>query len=287
MSASVPAQAASLETSRPHPAVPPWLREPLLHFLILGACVFGIDRIVADQADDPKVITVSPAVDAEVRAVFAEARKRDPNASEMDALRRVWLDNEVLYREGLAMQLDKGDTTIRDRVIFKALSAIEANLKLPAMDDKALQAWFERNRTKYDEPVRFDFQEAVLPTDTPESSLHAFAAALDAGAPGDMRASLDAFRTRPRPTVVQSYGEDFAKALEASTPGEWRVLKAKDRLRVIRLETMLPARPAEFESIRNAVTADWVDATMAEMRSAAVKNLATKYTIKGFEASRP
>ncbi|MBL8535043.1 MAG: peptidyl-prolyl cis-trans isomerase [Betaproteobacteria bacterium] len=254
---------------------------------MLGACVFGIDRIVAEKADDPRTITVSAAVDAEVRAVFAEARKRDPNASELDALRRVWLDNEVLYREGLAMQLDKGDATIRDRVIFKALSAIEANLKLPAIDDNGLRTWFERHRPRYDEPVRFDFQEAVLPTDTAESALQAFAAALNSGTPGDARAALDAFRARPRPTVVQSYGEEFARALESSTPGEWRVLKAKDRSRIIRLESTIPARPAEFDAIRNAVTQDWVDATMAELRSAAVKNLATKYTIKGFEAHRP
>ena len=34
----------------------------------------------------------------------------------------MWLDNEVLYREGLALQVDKGDPAIRERVIFKALS---------------------------------------------------------------------------------------------------------------------------------------------------------------------
>lgn len=280
MSASLPADAIARDAKRRGNRAPAWLREPLLHFLILGACVFGIDRIVADRADDPRVITIDAAVDAEVRAVFAEARRRDPNATEMDALRRVWLDNEVLYREGLALQVDRGDPTIRDRVIFKALNVIEAGLKLPPVDETGLRAWFEKNRARYDEPARFDFQEAVLPGDTPEPALRAFAAALNAGTPGDIRASLNAYRARPHPTIVQSYGEEFARALESSTPGEWRVLPAKDRLRVMRLEAVMAPRPAEFEAVRNAVMQDWVDATMAEMRSEAVKAMTAKYVIR-------
>ena len=71
----------------------------------------------------------------------------------------------MLYREGLALQLDKGDTAIRERVIFKALSVVDSGLKLPEHDDKLLQAWFEQHRAKYDDPARFDFQEAQLAGD--------------------------------------------------------------------------------------------------------------------------
>ncbi len=286
MSASLPADAIARDASRPKKGTPAWLREPLLHFLILGACVFGLDRVFSERADDPRVIVIDAAVDAEVREVFAEARRRDPNATEMDALRRVWLDNEVLYREGMALQVDRGDVTIRDRVIFKALNVIEAGLKLPPIDDAGLRAWFEKNRVRYDEPPRFDFQEAVLSADTPEAALRAFAATLNAGKPGEVQASLNAFSGRPHPTIVQSYGEDFARALEASPPGEWRVLQSKDRLRIMRLESVTPARAAEFEPLRNAVMQDWVDATMAEMRSAAVQAMTAKYTIRYAEGDR-
>ncbi len=85
-----------------------------------------------------------PAVDNQARQVFKAARGREPNEDELYALRRVWLDNEVLYREGLALQVDKGDTAIRERVIFKALSVVDAGLKLPPFDDKLLREWFEQ-----------------------------------------------------------------------------------------------------------------------------------------------
>ncbi len=92
-------------------------------------CCSRSDHFIAGRADDPHTIIVDASVDQHARDVFKQARGRDPNADELYSLRRVWLDNEVLYREGLAMQLDKGDPAIRDRVIFKALSMIDASLK--------------------------------------------------------------------------------------------------------------------------------------------------------------
>lgn len=261
-------------------ALPHWCREPLLHFLLLGVAIFALDRLLVDRADDPNVILVDASVDEETRKLFRNERKRDPETAERGALRRAWLDNEVLYRHGLELGLDRGDNMIRDRVIFKALSVIETGLKLPPIDDAGLKAWFEARRARYDEPPRFDFQEAVLPTDTPETALNALAASLNSGAPGDARATLNAFKARPYPTIVQSYGETFAQALQAALPGEWRVIQAKERPRLVRLDTMTPATQADFAVLRNTIMQDWVDATMAQMRTDAVRALEKKYTVK-------
>src|ERR671922_2585228 len=131
-------------------AWPAWLREPLLHFAILGGVLFAVDHAVASREDDPRIIRIDPTVDAQAVQVFQEARGRAPTDEELFALRRVWLDNEVLYREGLALGLDKGDKAIRERVIFKALSLIDANIKRPVVDESAIRAWFEKNRARYD-----------------------------------------------------------------------------------------------------------------------------------------
>lgn len=274
---------AILESPASHPARgrarPAWLREPLLHFVVLGALVFAVDHLLVASTEDPRTIRVDAAVDREAIAVFKASRGRTPNADELYALRRVWLDNEVLYREGIAMQLDRGDSTIRDRVIFKALSAIEANVKPPSLDDAALRTWFEARRAKYDEPARYDFQEAVLAGENTESAVRGFVGALNAGNPGDAKAGLRVFKGRPHENLVQSYGAEFAKALEQGAPGEWRALQGKDGWRAIRLDATTPGRPAAFEAIRNVVAQDWTDAAMAEQRSAAVRALAKKYTI--------
>src|SRR5262245_45433005 len=78
-----------------------WLREPLLHFVIVGGVLFAADHFIVSRSDDPHVIVIDAKVDAQARHVFKDARGHEPNADELYALRKVWLDNEVLYREGL------------------------------------------------------------------------------------------------------------------------------------------------------------------------------------------
>ena len=56
--------------------------------------------------DDPHTIVVSADVNKELMEIFAGSRSRPPTPEELKALQKVWLDNEVLYREGLA----KGST---------------------------------------------------------------------------------------------------------------------------------------------------------------------------------
>ncbi|MEI6318221.1 MAG: peptidylprolyl isomerase [Pseudomonadota bacterium] len=256
------------------------LREPLFHFVLLGALLFGIDQFIASQKEDPRLIILGSAAVTEARETFKEARGREPSAEELDALGKIWLDNELLFREGMALQLDRGDTAIRERVIFKALSVIDSNLKLPPFDEKVLRDWFEANRARYDEPARFDFLEAVLSADTSEASVRAFVAALNAGAPGDAKAGLRVFKGRPKVNLVQSYGQAFADALASAQKGEWIALPTREGWRAVQLQAIAEAKPADFTALRGVVLHDWTDAVMSEQRTAAVRALARKYTVK-------
>lgn len=268
--------------SSPRPPAPwrNWLREPLLHFMVLGGLLFAADHYLVTRSDDPHTIVIGDEVAKEAVETFEAARGHKPNAEELEALRRVWLDNEVLYREGLALQVDKGDTAIRERVIFKALSVIDSNVKLPPINDAQLRQWFEAHREKYDEPLRYDFDEAALTGENPESAVRDFVKELNAGTPGDAKAGLRVFKNRPHSNLVQSYGPELADALEKATPGLWQALQTKDGWRALRLNAVVQAKPADFEVLRGVVLQDWTDATASEQRSAAVRALTKKYTIK-------
>jgi len=104
--------------------------------------------------------------------------------------------------------------------------------------------------------------------------------ALNAGTPGDGTASLRVFRGRPHVNLVESYGREFAQSLETAPVGQWRVQTGRGGAKAIRLDATTPARPGDFEQLRGVVLQDWTDAIMAEQRSAAVKVLAKKYTLK-------
>ncbi|MBC7779423.1 MAG: peptidyl-prolyl cis-trans isomerase [Proteobacteria bacterium] len=247
---------------------------------MLGALLFAIDHFIVAQKEDPLTIVVGSKAVIEARQAYLESRGREPNADELDALGKIWLDNELLYREGLALQLDQGDRAIRERVIFKALSVIDSNLKPPPFDEQVLRQWFEANRAKYDEPVRFDFLEAALSEDTSETAVRSFVVALNSGTPGDAKAGLRVFKGRPQANVVQSYGPEFTKLLAESPVGEWRALQTREGWRAIQLQGLTPGQPADFIALRGVVLHDWTDAMMAQQRTVAVRALAKKYTVK-------
>lgn len=259
---------------------PRWLREPLLHFAILGAVLFAADYLLTGRTADSRTIVIDAGVDAEARRVFKEARGHPPNEQELYALRRVWLDNEVLYREGLALKLDKGDAAIRERVIFKALSMVDAGLQRPPVDDETLRGWFAQNHARYDEPTRYDFEEAVLAGNASDGDVRAFVADLNAGTPGDSKAGLRVFTGRPQANLVQSYGAEFATALAKLEPGRWAALPGSGGVHAVRLKAITPSRAADFETLRGVVLQDWTDAVMSEQRSAAVAAMAKRYTVK-------
>ena len=283
--AITPDPVASKSVAPPQPPSPrvSWLREPLLHFVLLGGLLFAGDHFLISRADDPHTIIVGSEVDSEAIETFRAARGRAPNAEELRALHQVWLDNEVLYREGLALQVDKGDTAIRERVIFKALSVVDSNVKLPAIDEAGLRKWFEAHRDKYDEPARYDFDEAALSGDNNEAAVRDFVTQLNNGTPGDAKAGLRVFKGRPEQNLFQSYGAQLAEALVKAAPGQWQALNTKDGWRAMRLNAVIAAKPADFAAIRGVVMQDWKDAIASEQRSAAVHELAKKYKIK-FEA---
>ncbi len=272
-------RAESAAPPRPIPPWRDWLREPLLHFIVLGGLLFAVDRFLVSKGDDPHQIVMGAEVDREARETFKAGRGHDPSSEELKALRQVWLDNEVLYREGLALQVDKGDPAIRERVIFKALSVVDSNVKLPPPDDKTLRAWFEGHREKYDEPPRFDFDEAALTGEATEAQVREFVTALNGGTPGDAKAGLRVFKGRPRSNLVDSYGPELAKALEEGQPGVWQAAHTKVGWRAMRLNALTPAKPASFEVVRGVVMHDWTDATAAEQRTAAVRALTKKYKV--------
>jgi hypothetical protein len=88
------------------------------------------------------------------------------------------------------------------------------------------------------------------------------------------------YKGRPHSNIVQGYGEEFAKTLEGSPPGVWRAHRTRDGWRAVQLDSVTPPRPADFDRLRGVVLQDWTDAVMAEQRTAAVRALARKYTVR-------
>src|SRR5438105_2385846 len=90
------------------------LREPLLHFVLLGALVFALHRWSA--GDPANRITVSAQAVHSLHAEQQAKLGREPNDAELNAAIDRYVDSEVLYREAIGLGLDREDTIIRRRL---------------------------------------------------------------------------------------------------------------------------------------------------------------------------
>src|SRR5262249_7077253 len=90
-------------------------REPLLHFCLLGALIFGVDAVLHPAAKDDKVIVVTKAMRQSFIDNFDEDKERVPSDTELEKMIESWVASEILYREGKMLAVDRGDDMIRDR----------------------------------------------------------------------------------------------------------------------------------------------------------------------------
>ena len=256
-------------------------REPLVHFLIFGCLIFGADRALLAVRGNPDEIVIPKEAYKEAHDTFVAGVKREPTAAEMKILTDRWVDNEVLYREGLALGLDRGDPAMRERVIFKALSLAQASLTLPKIDEASLKKWFASRHERYDLPARFDFEEAVIDggAATPDA-MQKFAAALNAGQAPEAQGSLRIFKDRPRPNLVQSYGKIFADTLDKQAQGTWAVVPTTDGALIVRVVAQTPGKPAVFDDMKESVYKDWKEVTTTELTKNAIRDIARKYRVR-------
>ena len=261
------------------------LSEPLTHFVLLGALIFAADQALMAVRGNPQEIVVGAAVVTEAREIFRSGMKREPTPAELKVLTDRWVDNEVLYREGMALGLDRGDSTIRDRVIFKAMSVVQSGQVMPEINEAGLRAWFETRRKRYDEPTRMDFQEAVVAGDRNAETLQAFVAALNGAGKSETDSSLRIFKDRPFDNLVQSYGQEFADALQGAAPGRWMLINSMAGNRVVRLEAVKTGTAARFDDIKARLYQDWKDETNAQMTIKSIREIGRKYKIRNKEAS--
>ena len=143
-----------------------WLREPLLHFLLIGAALFVFYNLQTDDStDDSNSIVISePDIDRLI-ILWEKKWQRLPTEAELEGLIEAQIREEVLYREALAMGLDQNDTIVRRRLAQK-VEFISADLASQAEpSDADLQTYLDAHTDKFAVPARISFQQIYLNAD--------------------------------------------------------------------------------------------------------------------------
>ena len=91
------------------------LRDPLVHFLVLGAVMFATYSLLnpVDDVADSNQIRITSGDIARFEKIYRKLWQRPPTQQELQGLIDAHIKEEVFYREALAMGLDKNDAITR------------------------------------------------------------------------------------------------------------------------------------------------------------------------------
>jgi len=300
MSPAAPAPAqptigpAQLPPSR-HSAARRWLREPLLHFLILGVALFAVSAYVTRGPGGAASSTqIALTLDdlRQLEMYFESQWQRPPTPDEFSRLVENKVQEEVLYREALAMGLDKDDTIVRRRMAQKMQFLAEDVATAREPTTAELKSWFEQNSAKFAQPSRFSFRHLYFSPDRRGNRAHddaAKALAQLAGQPEDtsLAAPLadpfmfqDYYRDRAPDYLGKEFGPHFAQAVEQLSPGSWQgPIESGFGWHLVYVDTVIPGRIPAFEEIESDVKTAWLAEQKALAWEKAYKEMRAKYTV--------
>ena len=205
----------------------------MLHFLVLGAALFGLFSLVGKKdAEAPAKIVISASRVATLADGFARTWRRPPTEQELQGLVEDYIRDEVFYREGRAAGLDRDDVVIRRRVRQK-MEFLAEDMAAAEPSDEQLAAYLASNPERFRTEDRLTFHQVFLSATRRGSALDGDAkqiadalartnAAVDAAAIGDPFLLGEEFRAMPQSDVARTFGEGFAKQLSAVEPGRWQ-----------------------------------------------------------------
>jgi len=271
-----------------------WLREPLLHFLLAGLALFAGYRALNPDGGGRQPSSRIEISDDDVQQLALAWRaqwQRPPTAEEMRGLLDDRIREEILYREALALGLDKGDTIVKRRLAQKMAFLAEDVSSLPDPSPAELREWFGKHRERFALPGRVSFRHLYFSPDRRGERARAAAtqalAAL-AGKPGNVPAAgladkfmaQDRYGERDADEVAGVFGMKFAEELLRLKPGAWQgPLESGLGWHVVFVEAIAPGRTPAFEEVEAAVRADWVEARRADLRNRAFDAMKARYEV--------
>jgi len=268
------------------------LKEPLLHFLVLGALLFvGYGLLNRGDEPEPGRIVVTQGKIENLRATFSRVWQRPPSPAELDGLIHDYIREEVLAREATALGLDRDDTVIRRRLRQK-MEFVANDLAARAEPSEAeLREFLAKHPDLFRLEPRFTFRQVYLNTDrrgeaAKQDAMRLLGELNQAGAKADFQKMGDATLLSPELAdvkageVTRQFGEGFTRKLAQLPEGRWHgpVISGYG-VHLVYVEERKPGRMPELPEVREQVAREWADARRREANEKFYQNLLKRYAV--------
>jgi len=264
------------------------LKDPLVHFLLIGAALFGVSawRGEVIRAGRER-ITITAEQVSKARDTAALTQGRELSPAELRDLVESMVREEVLYREALTLGLDKNDDEVRRRLVEK-MNYLTQDLADPASSPDELRAFYTASPELFTIPPLVSFDQVFFSPsergDKLEADAAAGLAALRAGRPpdqvGDHTPLRAAYDDAPRDQIRVLFGEPMAEALFTAPPGDWAGPYRSDfGFHLVRLRSRTEARLPPYDEIATRVAEELGAKRRREANEAAYRKLRANYNV--------
>jgi hypothetical protein len=268
-------------------------REPLVQFLLLGAALFALDAWLRPPASTPGAteIVVSEARIRNLAQNFSRTWQRPPTREELDGLVEAHLREEVLYREAMALGLDRDDTIIRRRLQQKMEFVSEEAAALAKPTDEDLAKYLAANTEAFRVEPRVTFAQVYLDSRQRAARLETDAKrlldALNSAKPPDpARIGDRLLMLEPRYENIDQreldrlFGAGFAEAVVKQPIGRWTgPVTSGFGAHLVRVDAVTPGTTPSLDQVRPLVEREWANVKRQEFSKAFHDKLRAKYRI--------
>lgn len=244
------------------------LREPLVHFLAIGAALFLVFAWRGGAGSPSGRIVVTRARVESLAAGFARTWQRPPTPDELKGLVDGWVREEIAVREAMATGPDKDDTIIRRRLKQKIDFLAEDRIDAAPPTDADLSVWLAGHPDLYRAEERVSFRQVCFAPEkrggpaAAEAEARSLAAALEkqgpgADAPGDRLLLPPEMPLSPKSEIARVFGSDFADAVVKLEPGHWTApVPSGFGVHAVLVREKAPGRAPALADVRAAVERD-------------------------------
>ena len=271
------------------------LGEPMLHFLLIGIALFAAYQGMSPADSDGRRIVITQGVVDDLLIQHVAARGRRPSSTELNHLIESYVRDEILYREGVKLGLERDDIVVKRRVRQKIELIEEEDASTRTPTDADLSAYLAGNPARFVRPAILTFEQVFLGQSAagPEV-VHAVAVTHQALRNGADPAELSKptllphrMTRTPADLVARAFGASFAAALEKVPVGEWMgPIDSSFGAHYVRVSDRTPAVAPPLAAVRDHVMREWENERRQRARNDAYAKMRDGYEVS-IEANAP
>jgi hypothetical protein len=268
------------------------LREPLIHFLIIGGALFLLFGLFNNPAgpQSGRIVITAGKINY-LKANFTRTWQRPPVEKELQGLIDTYVRDEIFYREAFAMGLNKDDSVIRRRLKQKLeiMSDDMAGLAMPS--DEELRQFMESHPESFRSEPQAAFRHIFINTDQRGTAAINEAGRLlallsdeenrtDPDTLGDSLMLPKSFDLSTLSQIARHFGESFSLEIMKIKPGHWAgPIRSGYGLHLVRVNQQIEGRLPELAEVREVVEREWLVVHSKELKEGIYQKLREKYTV--------